>query len=102
MPASSTRHADAIRRGYRSLLGAARQGRLPKDRLRALRDKGALERTATMIRNGFYSYGSKALDGIDGGDSGVIVLRDGGILGGTSFFYFIGTYSCSGGGGKVR
>src|SRR5882757_10193397 len=50
-----------------------------------------------MIKNGFYSYGSKALDGVDGGDSGVMVLRDGGILGGTSFFYFIGTYSCSGG-----
>src|SRR5438270_11929169 len=50
-----------------------------------------------MIRNGFYSYGSKALDGVDGGDSGVMVLRDGGILGGTSFFYFVGTYSCSGG-----
>jgi hypothetical protein len=50
-----------------------------------------------MIKNGFYSYGSKALDGVDGGDSGVMVLRDGGILGGTSFFYFVGTYSCSGG-----
>jgi hypothetical protein len=50
-----------------------------------------------MIKNGFYSYGSKALDGVDGGDSGVMVLRAGGILGGTSFFYFIGTYSCSGG-----
>jgi hypothetical protein len=35
-----------------------------------------------MIKNGFYSYGSKALDGVDGGDSGVMVLRDGGILGG--------------------
>jgi hypothetical protein len=50
-----------------------------------------------MIKNGFYSYGSKALDGVDGGDNGVMVLRDGGILGGTSFFYLIGTYSCSGG-----
>jgi hypothetical protein len=47
-----------------------------------------------MIKNGFYSYGSKALDGVDGGDSGVMVLRDGEILGGTSFFYFIGTYRC--------
>jgi hypothetical protein len=26
-----------------------------------------------------------------------VVLRDGSILGGGSFFYFIGTYSCSGG-----
>jgi hypothetical protein len=46
-----------------------------------------------MIKNGFYSYGSKALDGVDGGDSGATVLRDGGVRG-TSFFYFVGTYSC--------
>jgi hypothetical protein len=50
-----------------------------------------------MIRNGLYLYESKALDGGDGGYRGVVVLRDGSILGGGSFFYFIGTYSCSGG-----
>ena len=50
-----------------------------------------------MIRNGLYSYESKALDGGDGGYRGVAVLRDGSILGGGSFFYFSGTYSCSGG-----
>ena len=27
-----------------------------------------------MIKNRFYSYGSKALDGVDGSDSGVMVL----------------------------
>src|SRR2546425_206558 len=36
-------HADTIRVGYRSLLGAARQGRLPKDRLR-----GSLKRIAAL------------------------------------------------------
>jgi hypothetical protein len=30
-----------------------------------------------MIKNGFNSYGSKALEGVDGGDSGVTVLRAG-------------------------
>jgi len=40
---------------------------------------------------------AKALDGVEGGDSGVMVLRDGTIRGGTSFFYSIGTYSCSDG-----
>jgi len=50
-----------------------------------------------MIRNGLYLYESKALDGGDGGYRGVVVLRDGSILGGGSFFYFTGTYSCSGG-----
>jgi hypothetical protein len=50
-----------------------------------------------MIRNGLYSFETKALDGVVGGDSGVMVLRDGTIRGGTSFFYSIGTYSCSDG-----
>jgi hypothetical protein len=50
-----------------------------------------------MIRDGLYSIKGKALDGVEGGDSGVVVLRDGTIRGGTSFFYFIGTYSCSDG-----
>jgi hypothetical protein len=48
-----------------------------------------------MIRNGLYLYESEALDRGDGGYRGVVVLRDGSILGGSSFFYFIGTYSCS-------
>jgi hypothetical protein len=52
------------------------------------------EMNATAINS---AAGSKALDGVEGGDNGVMVLRDGGILGGASFFYFIGTYSCSGG-----
>jgi hypothetical protein len=50
-----------------------------------------------MIKNGLYVYESKALDGGDGGYVGIVVLRGGSILGGSSFFYFIGTYSCSGG-----
>jgi hypothetical protein len=44
-----------------------------------------------MIRDGLYSIEAKALDGVEGGDSGVLVLRDGTIRGGTSFFYFVGT-----------
>jgi len=50
-----------------------------------------------MIRDGLYCIEGKALDGVEGGDSGVLVLRNGIIRGGTSFFYFIGSYSCSGG-----
>ena len=49
-----------------------------------------------MFRNGLYFYSSKALDGVVGGADGVMVLRDGKLLGGTEFFYFVGTYSCSG------
>jgi hypothetical protein len=50
-----------------------------------------------MIRNGLYFYRSIALDGVDGGADGVMILRDGKLLGGTEFFYFVGTYSCSSG-----
>ena len=50
-----------------------------------------------MITNGLYVYESEALDHGDGGYRGVVVLRDGTVLGGSSFFYFVGTYSCSGG-----
>ena len=49
-----------------------------------------------MIRNGLYVLGVQLLDGVAGGDNGVVVLRDGTILGGDSFFYFIGSYTCSG------
>ena len=50
-----------------------------------------------MIKNGLYSFQSKLLDGLEGSDSGTFVLRDGTIRGGSSYFYFIGTYSCSDG-----
>jgi hypothetical protein len=43
-----------------------------------------------MIKNEFYLQRSKALDGVDGGDSRVSVLRGGGIRGGASFLYFVG------------
>jgi len=49
-----------------------------------------------MIRNGLYALIVNLQDGIEGGDNGVVVLRDGIIRGGDSFFYFVGSYSCSG------
>jgi hypothetical protein len=48
-----------------------------------------------MIRNGLYSVDSRAQDGVEDGDIGVIVLRDGVLLGGSSRFYWFGTYTCS-------
>jgi hypothetical protein len=51
----------------------------------------------SMIRNGLYAVSVEIQEGIEGGDNGVVVLRDGTIRGGDSFFYFIGSYSCSGG-----
>jgi hypothetical protein len=65
------------------------------DRLAGLSVSWLFDRTA-MIRNGLYLYESKALDAGEGGYSGVVVLRDGSFLGGSSFFYLVGSYSCSG------
>ena len=50
-----------------------------------------------MIKNGLYSFKSKALDDVEASDSGIFVLRDGTIRGGTTFLYYEGTYSCSDG-----
>jgi hypothetical protein len=58
---------------------------------------GAFRTATAMIRNGLYLYESNALDGLEGGYRGVVVLREGSILGGSSFFYLIGSYSCAGG-----
>ena len=49
------------------------------------------------IRNGLYSIRTKLLDGVDGGQTGVSVLRNGKMLGGGSVLYHFGSYHCSGG-----
>ena len=46
----------------------------------------------SMIRNGLYHITVEMLDGIQGGNQGVMVLRDGTMRGGDSFFYAFGTY----------
>ena len=49
------------------------------------------------IANGLYSIHLKILDGMSGGLTGVMLLNDGRILGGDAFFYYLGSYSSSGG-----
>jgi hypothetical protein len=49
-----------------------------------------------MIRNGLYHITVEMLDGIQGGNQGVMVLRDGTLRGG-SFFYAYGTYTSANG-----
>jgi hypothetical protein len=49
------------------------------------------------IVNGLYSIHIRALDGIDGRLSGVMLLLDGRILGGDAFFYYLGSYSSADG-----
>jgi hypothetical protein len=50
-----------------------------------------------MTTNGLYSINTKLLDGIDGGATGISVLRNGKILGGGSVLYHFGSYDCSDG-----
>src|SRR3954469_16968478 len=45
------------------------------------------------IVNGLYSIHIRLLDGVDGGLSGVMLLKDGRILGGDASFYYLGTYT---------
>jgi hypothetical protein len=49
------------------------------------------------IRNGLYSIHIRLLDGIDGGNTGVMVLHDGRIRGGDAFFDYIGAYTSANG-----
>ena len=50
-----------------------------------------------MIRNGLYHITVEMLDGIEGGNQGVMVLRDGTMRGGDSFFYACGSYTAANG-----
>jgi hypothetical protein len=49
------------------------------------------------IKNGLYSIHIRMLDGIDGGNTGVMVLHDGRIRGGDAFFDYIGSYTSANG-----
>jgi hypothetical protein len=49
------------------------------------------------ISNGLYSIHIRMLDGIDGGNTGVMVLHDGRIRGGDAFFDYIGAYTSANG-----
>lgn len=49
------------------------------------------------IGNGLYSIHIRMLDGIDAGNTGVMMLRDGRIRGGDAFFDYIGAYSAANG-----
>ena len=49
------------------------------------------------IANGLYSIHIRMLDGIDGGNTGVMVLHDGRIRGGDAYFDYIGAYTSANG-----
>jgi hypothetical protein len=54
------------------------------DRLSWARDQTGAKRV--MIRNGLYHITVEMLDGVKGGNQGVMVVRDGTLRGGDSFF----------------
>lgn len=45
------------------------------------------------MKNGLYSIHIQMLDDVKGRATGIIVIRDGIILGGDPYFYYTGTYS---------
>ena len=45
------------------------------------------------MKNGLYSVHMQMGDGVKGRASGIIVLRDGVILGGDSYFWSVGSYT---------
>lgn len=49
------------------------------------------------IVSGLYSIRMRMLDGVAGGNTGVMLLYDGRILGGDAFFYYMGAYSSANG-----
>lgn len=49
------------------------------------------------IKNGLYAINIDMRDGARGRATGVIVLRDGVLLGGDSYFYYTGSYTCQAG-----
>ncbi len=49
------------------------------------------------IVNGLYSIHLRMLDGIGGGNTGVMLLHNGRIFGGDAFFYYVGSYTTANG-----
>jgi hypothetical protein len=44
------------------------------------------------MKNGLYSVHTYMLDGVKGRDSGVLILRDGVVIGGGPYFWSVGSY----------
>src|SRR5947199_3022012 len=53
-------------------------------------------RAGNIMKNGLYSIHVSLLDGRSGKGSGVVVFRDGKILGGDAYLFYTGSYSVKG------
>jgi hypothetical protein len=49
------------------------------------------------MKNGLYSFHIHMLDGVRGRDSGILVLRDGALMGGGPYFWSVGSYTVGNG-----
>ena len=77
------RHGGAARRLFESILTPISDADAPP----------AGTRRADGIRNGLYSIHIRMLDGVDGGNTGVMMLNEGRIRGGDAYFDYIGAYT---------
>jgi T3SS negative regulator,GrlR len=50
-----------------------------------------------VLPNGLYAVQTKVLDGLDVASTGVVIMRDGILMGGDAYFYYTGTYSSKNG-----
>src|SRR5882757_4829248 len=57
----------------------------------------AVAEKACAMKNGLYSIHMHMLDGVKGRDSGVLILRDGVLLGGGPHFWSTGSYTVGNG-----
>ncbi len=49
------------------------------------------------MKNGLYSIHTYMLDGVKGRDSGIMILRDGVLIGGGPYFWTVGSYTVDAG-----
>jgi hypothetical protein len=54
---------------------------------------GLVQESGPAMKNGLYSITTKGFDGVEWPPGGVFFLRNGVLLGGSSFMYYIGSYS---------
>ncbi|MEY9494216.1 hypothetical protein ABIF33_003236 [Bradyrhizobium elkanii] len=54
---------------------------------------GCQDRAARSMKNGLYSIHIHMTDGVRGRDSGILILRDGLLIGGGPYFWSIGAYT---------
>jgi hypothetical protein len=54
---------------------------------------GLVQESSPAMKNGLYSITTKGFDGVKWPPGGVFFLRNGVLLGGSSFMYYIGSYS---------